>query len=117
LVRLEHKALGVQKEKTEKRDKKEIKGKLVSKELKVQKENKEKRVKKAIGAIKDWLVHKVCKAFKACKEKKDYPVKMELMVKLDLKAPWDRKVRVEKKEIKVIEDLWALKVLLDQKVK
>jgi hypothetical protein len=74
-------------------------------------------VRKAIRAIKDWLVHKVYKAFKAQKVTKEYPVKMELKVRLDLKAPWDRKVRVEKKEIKVIEDLWALKVLLDQEEK
>jgi hypothetical protein len=109
-------------------DQREIKEMLVQKDQEGQKENgeipvfreykefKEKRVIKAIRAIKDWLVHKVCKAFKVCKEKKDYPVKTELTVKLDLKAPWDCKVRVEKREIKVIEDLWALKVLLDQEV-
>jgi hypothetical protein len=44
-------------------------------------------------------------------------VKREFKVRLDLKGNLVPKVRVEKKEIKVIEDLWALKVLLDQEAK
>jgi hypothetical protein len=36
---------------------------------------------------------------------------------LDFKVLLAPKVRVEKREIKVIEDLWALKVLLDQEGK
>jgi hypothetical protein len=38
-------------------------------------------------------------------------------VRLDFKVLLAPKVRVEKREIKVIEDLWALKVLLDQEGK
>ena len=72
---------------------------------------------RVIKAIKDKLVQLVLWVLKAPEENRAYPVKTELLVKLDLKAPLVRKVRVEKKEKKVIEDLLALKVLLDQEAR
>jgi hypothetical protein len=85
--------------------------------LLVQREIKGTREKKVIKAIREKLVQLVLWVLKVPKESKAYPVKTDLLVKLDLKAPWVQKVRVEKKEKKVIEDLWALKVLLDQEEK
>jgi hypothetical protein len=68
-------------------------------------------------AIKEKLVLLVLWVLKVRKVSRAYPVKTELRVRLDFKVPLVPKVRVEKREIKVIEDLWALKVLLDQEGK
>jgi uncharacterized protein YbaR (Trm112 family) len=85
--------------------------------LLVQREIKGTREKKVIKAIREKLVQLVLWVLKVPKENKAYPVKTEFGVMLDLKAPLAHKVRLEKREIKVIEDLWALKVLLDQEEK
>jgi hypothetical protein len=82
-----------------------------------QRATKETGEKRVIKAIKEKLVLLVLWVLKVRKESKAYPVKMELRVKLDFKVPLAPKVRVEKKEIKVIEDLWALKVLLDREAR
>jgi hypothetical protein len=70
-----------------------------------------------IKAIKEKLVLLVLWVLKVRKVSRAYPVKTELRVRLDFKVLLAPKVRVEKREIKVIEDLWALKVLLDQEGK